>query len=535
MATTMVTGRVCQAMLNPHTRHPAKTCRARISWRDGPQFSMRGVSRSRPAMCASKKTKSETVSSQHSVISARGKAREGRKVALSPFDVALQFIPLDNTVFFLLPGDVSSTQLQAALETALDVYPEFGGKLIKDEQDQKLFIDTSSPCVDIFEITVDKMPDTCLKTSKQTSQLKSVLQECELAVPPSGPDSCGTLDSTQALTKVTLVHTKDRQQTGLGFSYNHIVTDAGGMFRFLGGVASLCRGDGDNNECTINVIPPPSNLMEKRKPLIWEDAKSSLPPELVADCGFGIDAIRGDPPKCVWRMLEVPAERLCGLKEELESLEMFSNRFVSNNDIICASLWQLRARLAGSEDVDKELHLSMAYNFRGKRYPSDMPAVGVNYFGNAVIPLVIPNSKPMQTTVGSIQNASLEELVHRVRMRLEEFTPEHVREATIYLSQCMYSTPNLGLGAFLKGAITPHFELYGVHTSNWSRYMDMAALNFGTGPCTGLVLASEPRVPMAIIFAHPRDHGTFIVQAAIPENQADRLQAALEGTVFNCL
>eukprot|EP00959_Pyramimonas_sp_CCMP1952_P348441 7299180-Pyramimonas_sp.AAC.1 len=38
---------------------------------------------------------------------------------------------------------------------------------------------------------------------------------------------------------------------------------------------------------------------------------------------------------------------------------------------------------------------------------------------------------------------------------------------------------------FLKGAVTPCFELSGVHTSNWSPYMDMAALDFGTGPCQG--------------------------------------------------
>ena len=40
---------------------------------------------------------------------------------------------------------------------------------------------------------------------------------------------------------------------------------------------------------------------------------------------------------------------------------------------------------------------------------------------------------------------------------------------------------------FLKGAVTPCFELSGVHTSNWSPYMDMAALDFGTGPCQGAV------------------------------------------------
>jgi hypothetical protein len=70
--------------------------------------------------------------------------------------------------------------------------------------------------------------------------------------------------------KVTLVHTNDKTRTGLAFSYNHITADGGGMFRFLESVASLCRGEGEANECKINCIAPPSNLLDKRKALIWE-------------------------------------------------------------------------------------------------------------------------------------------------------------------------------------------------------------------------------------------------------------------------
>eukprot|EP00959_Pyramimonas_sp_CCMP1952_P278869 5830884-Pyramimonas_sp.AAC.1 len=206
-------------------------------------------------------------------------------------------------------GDWRHSESFHTYAQALDVYPEYGGRITEGTAGRKLFIDTSSPCLDIFEITLDEIPNTRLETAAQVSELKSVLQEQYPVVPPPGPDSSGEIDSTQvntkhdfhrgppfrgfgdhlsspactidsllttgdfysqALTTVTLVHTKDKQRCGMAFSYNHILTDAGGMFRFLQGVAGLCRGDGDANECKINAIPPPSNLMEKRKPLIWE-------------------------------------------------------------------------------------------------------------------------------------------------------------------------------------------------------------------------------------------------------------------------
>jgi hypothetical protein len=54
--------------------------------------------------------------SVHKVVRAAGMQRKDRKTALSPFDVALQFIPLDNTIFFTFPGDVSTSTFKSALE-----------------------------------------------------------------------------------------------------------------------------------------------------------------------------------------------------------------------------------------------------------------------------------------------------------------------------------------------------------------------------------------------------------------------------------
>ena len=43
----------------------------------------------------------------------------------------------------------------------------------------------------------------------------------------------------------------------------------------------------------------------------------SVSQEEAEDCGFGLGAIRGTPPKCVWRTLDVPLERLNVVKAEL--------------------------------------------------------------------------------------------------------------------------------------------------------------------------------------------------------------------------
>jgi hypothetical protein len=83
---------------------------------------------------------------------------------------------------------------------------------MKDDDGRRLFIDTSEPYIEIYDVTVDKLPDTNLQTSAQISALKSVLVEYEMVVPPPGPDSTGELDTTQVNATFTFGHNVSRSQ-----------------------------------------------------------------------------------------------------------------------------------------------------------------------------------------------------------------------------------------------------------------------------------------------------------------------------------
>eukprot|EP00976_Prorocentrum_cordatum_P001302 26107-Prorocentrum_minimum.AAC.3 len=117
----MATSRTCKDVFNARTSCTGKQIRTRLlAPRNDRQVSAGGPSGSRPATLGARITtvaSALSASSEHSVTPVVGKSRKGRRVALSPFDVALQFIPVDNTVFFTFPGDLSASVLKDALTT----------------------------------------------------------------------------------------------------------------------------------------------------------------------------------------------------------------------------------------------------------------------------------------------------------------------------------------------------------------------------------------------------------------------------------
>lgn len=250
--------------------------------------------------------------------------------------------------------------------------------------------------------------------------------------------------------------------SSVAFNISHGLTDAYGSFLFLNAWAAACRGQPAHAPyCQRDLLPAPEQRTAETAP------RSGLLPH----AGFTLakEDVRG--PRLPWQ-------------ERMRSPNSFaaadaSDRRLSQNDLLCASLWQeLEA-----EAEERPTTFVCATDLRRQ-----LGKAGAVYFGNATLIVSVTRS------TSELRAADLKTAASWIRDAVAE-APTKLPAALGELEQ-LRSEYGLALLPYVRT-----MPEQGLSVTNVSR-MPFAMLDFGVGAPTEMVLTAEaPRHQCTIVYA----------------------------------
>lgn len=362
--------------------------------------------------------------------------RTNEAIPLSGMDLVLSDSYVNHV--FIYEKTVDIYLLEKTLEQALCIYPQFSGRVYKNEQGKPtLTLNDSGLPVKIIQSNIklsDLDPD---------NPINPIYKRVTTHTLPNA-----TLDRSGPTAAIKVTHLKNGGSI-LAFAHSHIIADSASAFEFLTTWSAIFNGA----ELQIKPALHKRNQFINLHKGLERDKNSHLEQfKLVGAAeGLGIfSKLKLADLKNATYCFNYSREELTQIKQQItkELKESGSSDWVSTQDVLTALIWK---EIAYCRSPDSKSKVNNVLNFRSR---NDIE-LDADYFGNALAMRSVPSDLWL---TANVRSSTLTKLALSIRSLFTKVTYEYVSQDVAYLEGLLdkrKSEALVGLGLdIIKGGTT---------------------------------------------------------------------------------